>query len=91
MTPTPSDVALHWTPLTVLWTAIWLAFQVTYRPRHGRYDIGASDVRKRGHAVHHATSGDLDQRGIGDATTLTVAEYFPCPTSGGSCVRKCVR
>jgi acyl-lipid omega-6 desaturase (Delta-12 desaturase) len=27
------------------------------------------------HAVHHATSGDLDRRGIGDIKTLTVAEY----------------
>src|SRR3954452_13022426 len=27
------------------------------------------------HAVHHATAGDLDQRGIGDVDTLTVAEY----------------
>ena len=27
------------------------------------------------HAVHHATSGDLDRRGIGDLPTLTVAEY----------------
>jgi acyl-lipid omega-6 desaturase (Delta-12 desaturase) len=27
------------------------------------------------HAVHHATSGDLDRRGIGDITTLTVSEY----------------
>jgi acyl-lipid omega-6 desaturase (Delta-12 desaturase) len=27
------------------------------------------------HAVHHATSGDLDRRGIGDVETLTVAEY----------------
>jgi acyl-lipid omega-6 desaturase (Delta-12 desaturase) len=27
------------------------------------------------HAVHHATSGDLDKRGIGDLPTLTVAEY----------------
>ena len=27
------------------------------------------------HAVHHATAGDLDRRGIGDITTLTVAEY----------------
>ncbi len=31
---------------------------------------------RRGHAVHHATSGDLDRRGIGDVTTLTVAEYL---------------
>ncbi len=27
------------------------------------------------HAVHHATSGDLDRRGVGDVRTLTVAEY----------------
>lgn len=27
------------------------------------------------HAVHHATAGDLDRRGMGDVWTLTVAEY----------------
>jgi acyl-lipid omega-6 desaturase (Delta-12 desaturase) len=27
------------------------------------------------HAVHHATSGDLDRRGTGDVPTLTVEEY----------------
>ena len=27
------------------------------------------------HAVHHATSGDLERRGVGDVPTLTVAEY----------------
>ena len=27
------------------------------------------------HAVHHATSGDLDRRGVGDVVTLTVSEY----------------
>jgi acyl-lipid omega-6 desaturase (Delta-12 desaturase) len=27
------------------------------------------------HAVHHATAGDLDRRGVGDVPTLTVAEY----------------
>ena len=27
------------------------------------------------HAVHHATAGDLDRRGIGDINTLTVREY----------------
>ena len=27
------------------------------------------------HAVHHATSGDLERRGVGDIPTLTVAEY----------------
>lgn len=30
---------------------------------------------RHGHAVHHATSGDLDRRGVGDVFTLTVAEY----------------
>lgn len=28
------------------------------------------------HALHHATTGDLDQRGHGDVQTLTVAEYL---------------
>jgi acyl-lipid omega-6 desaturase (Delta-12 desaturase) len=27
------------------------------------------------HAVHHATAGDLDRRGVGDVTTMTVEEY----------------
>jgi acyl-lipid omega-6 desaturase (Delta-12 desaturase) len=27
------------------------------------------------HAVHHASAGDLDRRGMGDVDTLTVAEY----------------
>ncbi len=30
---------------------------------------------KRNHAIHHATSNNLDRRGIGDIDTLTVAEY----------------
>ncbi len=34
---------------------------------------------RRTHATHHATSGNLDQRGIGDVTTLTVAEYVALP------------
>ena len=28
------------------------------------------------HAAHHATSGDLDRRGLGDIWTLTVLEYL---------------
>jgi acyl-lipid omega-6 desaturase (Delta-12 desaturase) len=28
------------------------------------------------HAIHHATSGDLDRRGVGDVWTLTVDEYL---------------
>jgi omega-6 fatty acid desaturase (delta-12 desaturase) len=27
------------------------------------------------HAIHHATSGDLDRRGVGDIWTLTIDEY----------------
>jgi omega-6 fatty acid desaturase (delta-12 desaturase) len=30
---------------------------------------------RHSHAVHHATAGDLDRRGVGDVPTLTVAEY----------------
>jgi len=32
-------------------------------------------VWQRTHAIHHASHGNLDARGIGDVTTLTVAEY----------------
>jgi len=31
------------------------------------------------HAVHHATTGDLDRRGVGDVATLTIAEYEALP------------
>jgi acyl-lipid omega-6 desaturase (Delta-12 desaturase) len=34
------------------------------------------------HAIHHATSGDLDRRGGGDVHTLTVAEYLALPPRG---------
>jgi omega-6 fatty acid desaturase (delta-12 desaturase) len=33
------------------------------------------------HASHHATSGNLDHRGIGDIDTLTVREYLELPRS----------
>lgn len=33
------------------------------------------DFWRRDHDKHHATSGNLDRRGVGDITTLTVAEY----------------
>ena len=33
------------------------------------------DSWRRRHAIHHATSGNLDRRGVGDLTTLTVGEY----------------
>jgi omega-6 fatty acid desaturase (delta-12 desaturase) len=37
---------------------------------------------RHGHAIHHATSGDLDRRGVGDVLTLTVAEYQAQPWYG---------
>ncbi len=30
---------------------------------------------RRTHAIHHATSGNLDRRGVGDIVTLSVSEY----------------
>ena len=37
------------------------------------------DIWRRSHAIHHATSGDLDRRGMGDIQTLTVTEYQALP------------
>jgi omega-6 fatty acid desaturase (delta-12 desaturase) len=34
---------------------------------------------RRDHALHHASSGDLDRRGHGDVPTLTVREYLAKP------------
>lgn len=34
------------------------------------------------HAIHHASSGDLDRRGTGDVLTLTVKEYLALPWWG---------
>src|SRR5829696_6964198 len=34
------------------------------------------DFWRHTHAVHHASSGNLDRRGMGDIDTLTVREYF---------------
>jgi acyl-lipid omega-6 desaturase (Delta-12 desaturase) len=34
------------------------------------------DFWRRTHALHHANSGNLDRRGIGDVDTLTVREYL---------------
>jgi omega-6 fatty acid desaturase (delta-12 desaturase) len=31
------------------------------------------------HAIHHATAGDLDRRGVGDVYTMTVREYLAAP------------
>ena len=37
------------------------------------------DYWKHDHAVHHATAGNLDKRGVGDVPTWTVAEYHSKP------------
>jgi acyl-lipid omega-6 desaturase (Delta-12 desaturase) len=37
---------------------------------------------RHSHAVHHATAGDLDRRGVGDVPTLTAAEYRSRPWTG---------
>jgi acyl-lipid omega-6 desaturase (Delta-12 desaturase) len=37
------------------------------------------DYWRRTHAIHHATSGNLDRRGTGDVPTLTVSEYLKLP------------
>ena len=34
---------------------------------------------KHSHAIHHATAGDLDRRGVGDVYTMTVEEYLASP------------
>jgi len=40
------------------------------------------DYWKRNHALHHATSSNLDRRGIGDIEMLTVQEYRSKPLLG---------
>jgi acyl-lipid omega-6 desaturase (Delta-12 desaturase) len=37
------------------------------------------DFWRRAHSIHHATSGNLDRRGLGDIDTLTVREYLALP------------
>ena len=57
------------------------------------------DFWRRTHAIHHATSGNLDRRGIGDIDTLTVQRISgvvalaplalsPLPPSGGDVRRR---
>ena len=35
---------------------------------------------RHAHAIHHATAGNLDRRGVGDIWSLTVQEYLAAPT-----------
>ena len=37
---------------------------------------------RHNHAVHHATAGDLDRRGVGDVPTKTVREYYAMDWKG---------
>ncbi len=45
----------------------------------GVFTLTPYDVWKQSHATHHATSGNLDKRGVGDIDTLTVREYQSRP------------
>jgi omega-6 fatty acid desaturase (delta-12 desaturase) len=42
----------------------------------GIFTLTPYDDWKRSHAIHHASSGNLDRRGTGDIWTLTVDEYL---------------
>ncbi len=42
----------------------------------GVFTLTPYDCWRRSHAIHHATSGNLDRRGIGDVETWTVSEYL---------------
>ncbi len=41
----------------------------------GVFTLTPYDVWRRSHSIHHSHAGDLDHRGIGDITTLTIEEY----------------
>jgi omega-6 fatty acid desaturase (delta-12 desaturase) len=45
----------------------------------GVFTLTPYDFWRRRHALHHATSGNLDRRGTGDVKTLTVREYLSHP------------
>lgn len=40
------------------------------------------DVWRRSHSIHHSSAGNLGRRGMGDISTLTVAEYRALSRSG---------
>ncbi|MCE9524282.1 MAG: fatty acid desaturase [Alphaproteobacteria bacterium] len=45
----------------------------------GVFTLTPFDLWRRSHAIHHATSGNLERRGIGDIETMTVGEYLSQP------------
>lgn len=53
----------------------------------GVFTLTDYDHWRRSHAIHHATSGDLDRRGVGDIDTLTVEEYRAKSAWGRLCYR----
>ena len=59
--------------------------QVARRRRAALLVYSPFHIWRHEHAIHHATAGDLDHRGMGDVDTLTVAEYARCsPAAAGS-------
>ena len=48
----------------------------------GALTLTPYDFWRHTHAIHHASSGDLGRRGIGDITTLTVQEYLALSACG---------
>lgn len=48
----------------------------------GVLTITPYDFWRRTHAMHHASSGNLERRGIGDVNTLTVREYLALSSWG---------
>lgn len=48
----------------------------------GIFTLTPYDDWRRSHALHHAGSGNLDHRGIGDIDTLTVREYLGLSLGG---------
>ncbi|HEY4193456.1 MAG TPA: fatty acid desaturase [Mesorhizobium sp.] len=45
----------------------------------GVFTMTPYDCWRRAHATHHASAGNLDERGTGDIKTLTVSEYKNLP------------
>jgi len=48
----------------------------------GTLTLTPYDSWRRSHGIHHASSGNLEHRGIGDVDTLTVREYCARPRWG---------
>ncbi|MFZ1743791.1 MAG: fatty acid desaturase [Pontixanthobacter sp.] len=42
----------------------------------GVFTLTPYDCWRRSHALHHAATGNLDARGVGDVDTLTVSEFY---------------